>query len=346
MAVVLLVMLAVLGGLLVKGQIQARQDLRSRFALRAELAAGFMASWLHQGTDLLDAREVEEASAHLAGVVPVAGQRAYLVTADLDVLAGSSSETVGRQLTEVEPALDDPTPGATPTYRGVRHPGEHVAATATVGDTGLLVVITVPTERLYAPLRGTVWPQWLVFALFAVVGALTVLLLVRLLRREAELDWALRVDPLTGVRNRRHLQERMPEVSSAAKRHGRPWALLSIDVDWFKRINDERGHDVGDRVLREVAQAIVHEARLEDLAGRWGGDEFLVILPDTDLAGAEALAHRIAQRARGLLGEQGSLSIGCAAGVPEDHEALLREADAGLYEAKRLGRGRVAAAPV
>ena len=345
-ALVLLVMLAVLGGLLVKGQIQARQDLRSRFALRAELAAGFMQSLLDQGHDLADAREVEEASAHLASVVPVAGQRAYLVTEELDVLAASATETVGRRLTEVEPALGEPTPGATPTYRGVSHQGEHVAATAIVGGTGLLVVITVPTERLYAPLRGTVWPQWLVFALFAVVGALTVLLLVRLLRREAELDWALRVDPLTGVRNRRHLQERMPEVSSAARRHGRPWALLMIDIDWFKRINDEHGHEVGDRVLRDVAQAIVHEARLEDLAGRWGGDEFLVILPDTDLRGAEALGHRIAERARDLLGERGSLSIGCAAGLPEEPEDLLREADAGLYEAKRLGRGRVAAAPV
>ena len=342
----LAVMLAVLGGLLVKGQVEARQDLRSRFALRAELAAGFMESLIAQGHDLDDRSQAAEASAHLATVVPVSGQRAYLVTSGLEVLAASSPEAVGRRLAEVEPALEHPTPGATPTYQGVRHPGEHVAAAATVGGTGLLVVITVPTARLYHPLRGTVWPQWLVFGLFTLVAALTVLLLARLLRREAELDWALRVDPLTGVRNRRHLQERLPEVASAASRHGRPWALLMIDVDWFKRINDEDGHATGDAVLREVAQVIAQEARREDLAGRWGGDEFLVILPDTDLEGAQALAGRIADSVRARLGTRGSLSIGYAAGVPEDPEDLLHEADAGLYEAKRLGRGRVAAAPV
>lgn len=345
-ALALAIMLAVLAGLLVQGQVQARRDLRSRFALRAELAAGFMESLLDQGHDLGRRTEADEASAHLATVVPVAGQRAYLMTSGLRVLAASAEETVGRRLSDVEPALGDPTPGATPTYQGVLYPGEHVAATATVGDRGLLVVITVPTASLYAPLRGTVWPQWLVFGMFAMVAALAVLLLFRLLRREAELDWALRVDPLTGVRNRRHLQERLPEVASAAQRHGRPWALLMVDVDWFKRINDEDGHAGGDAVLREVAQAIVHEARMEDLAGRWGGDEFLVILPDTDLAGAEILANRIAERVRERLGDRGSLSIGLAAGTSGDPQHLLHEADAGLYEAKRLGRGRAAAAPV
>ena len=94
-----------------------------------------------------------------------------------------------------------------------------------------------------------------------------------------------------------------------------------------------------------MAAAIVAEARREDLAGRWGGDEFLVILPDTELAGAEAVAHRIGERVRGRLGPAGSLSIGCAAGVVEEPEHLVQQADAALYEAKRQGRGRVEVAP-
>ncbi|HWH32760.1 MAG TPA: GGDEF domain-containing protein [Egibacteraceae bacterium] len=340
----LLLMLALLGGLLVRGQVQAREDLRTRFALRAELAAGFMDSLRTQGHDLRLAHEAAEASAHLATIVPVAGQRAYLVDRGLRVLAASPVDAVGRLLPEVEPALGAPTPGATPTYRGIHHPGEHVAASAAVGASGLMVVITVPTQRLYQPLEGAVWPQWLLFTVFAVVGAMAVLLLLRLMRREAELEWAMRVDPVTGVRNRRHLQERLPEVASASRRHGRPWALLMIDVDHFKRVNDEQGHAGGDAVLREVAAAIVAECRVEDLAGRWGGDEFLAILPDSDLDAAEHLAARIAERARRRMGAQGSLSVGCAAGLGEDPEGMLRRADAALYEAKRQGRGRVVAA--
>lgn len=343
-ALALLLMLAVLAGLLLRGQAQARTDLRSRFALRAELAAGFMESLLLQGHDLRLEEEGAEASAHLGTVIPVSGVRAYLVDPELEILAASVEETVGRRLEEVEPALGAPTPGATPTYQGIRHPGEHVAASALVGRTGLVVVITVPTAQLYQPLRGTVWPQWLVFGLFVLVGGVTVLLLLRVLRRETQLDWALRVDPVTGVRNRRHLQERLPEVASAARRHGRTWSLLMVDVDHFKRINDREGHARGDAVLREVGGIIVAQSRVEDLAGRWGGDEFLVILPDTDVRGAERVGERIAERVRERLPEWASVSIGCAAGLTDVPEELLHRADAALYEAKRQGRGRVVAA--
>jgi diguanylate cyclase (GGDEF)-like protein len=343
-AVALLLMLGLLAGLLVRGQVQARTDLRSRFALRAELAAGFVDSLGHLGRDPRSAGHAREISAHLATVTPVEGQRAYLVDAGDRVLAASDLQAVGVRLGDVEPALGtQPSPGATPVYRGIRHPGEQVATAAAVGDTGLRVVLIVPTAQLYDPLRGTVWPQWVAFGAFAVVGAVTLLLMLRLMRSRAALDWALRVDPLTGVRNRRHLQERLPEIASAAQRHGREWAVLMVDVDHFKQINDREGHGAGDEVLREVALALVGEARREDLTGRWGGDEFLVILPDTDAAGAVIVAERMREAVQARLKDRGSLSIGCAAGVG-DADDLVQRADGALYAAKREGRARVVVA--
>jgi diguanylate cyclase (GGDEF)-like protein len=343
-AIALAVMLVILAALLVRGQVQARTDLRSRFALRTDLAAGFIDSLHDLGHDPTHVHEAQEISAHLATVTPVAGQRAYLVDGADRVLAASDRDAVGWTLSQAEPALGtQPSPGATPVYRGIRHPGEQVAASANVGDSGLRVVLVVPTAQLYGPLRGTVWPQWVAFGAFALLGAAAVVLLLRLMRSRAALDWALRVDPLTGVRNRRHLQERLPEVSSAAGRHGREWAVLMVDVDHFKEINDREGHAAGDAVLREVALALVGQARREDLTGRWGGDEFLVILPDTDAAGGVVVGERMADAVRARLAQHGSLSIGCAAGLG-DADDLLQRADAALYEAKRQGRGRVVAA--
>lgn len=343
-ALALLLMLGLLAGLLVRGQVQARADLRSRFALRAELAAGFIESLADLGGDPRDADHARELSAHLASAIPVRGQRAYLVDRADRVLAASEPGAIGGRLADAEPALGaQPSPGATPVYQGIAHPGEQVATSAVVGNTDLRVVLAVPTAQLYAPLQGTVWPQWVAFAAFAVVGAITLLLMLRLMRSRAALDWALRVDPLTGVRNRRHLQERLPEIASASQRHGREWSVLMVDVDHFKEINDREGHGAGDEVLREVALALVGEARREDLTGRWGGDEFLVILPDTDAAGAVIVAERMREAVQARLEDRGSLSIGCAAGL-EDADELVQRADGALYAAKREGRDRVVVA--
>jgi len=344
-ALALLVMLGLLAGLLVRGQVQARTDLRARLSLRTELAAGSIESLHAVGQDVADGTRARELSAHLATVSPLRDQRAYLVDRAGRVLAASDPRTLGGLLRDIEPALGtQPSPGATPVYhQGRIHPGEQVATSAAVGGTDLRVVVIVPTAQLYAPLRGTMWPQWVAFGAFAVLGLGALLLMVRLVRSRAALDWALRVDPLTGVRNRRHLQERLPEIASAAQRHGREWAVLMVDVDHFKQINDREGHAAGDAVLREVALALVGEARQEDLTGRWGGDEFLVILPDTEAEGARMVAERIADAVRVRLPVHGSLSIGCAAGVGAP-DGLLHRADAALYEAKREGRGRVTVA--
>ena len=167
--------------------------------------------------------------------------------------------------------------------------------------------------------------------------------------RNAELDRISRTDELTGLPNRRHLQEQLGIATAAARRHNRSIGILVIDVDHFKRVNDTLGHDGGDRVLCAVADRIASACRTEDIVGRWGGEEFLVIAPFTDWVGAELLAERIRCAASDGdiaidIGTDQSIpvtvSIGAAAGGP-DAEKLVREADGALYEAKERGRDRV-----
>jgi two-component system cell cycle response regulator len=163
-------------------------------------------------------------------------------------------------------------------------------------------------------------------------------------------------DFLTGWHNRRYLHTRIKEELSRAQRHGSSVACLMIDVDYFKQINDARGHLAGDEMLRELARRIDAQTRASDTAARFGGDEFAILLPETTLEEAVHLAERILKAVRSVpvdLGKAGnerlSLSIGVAALRPGREERdllaaadqLLAKADAALYKAKAGGRGRV-----
>ena len=168
--------------------------------------------------------------------------------------------------------------------------------------------------------------------------------------RNIELEAASRTDALTGLPNRRHLQEQLIAAASAARRHGHPVAALMVDVDHFKSVNDRLGHAGGDHVLRRIALCLATACRAEDVAGRWGGEEFLVVAPATDADGAAVLAERIRARAAAEAitvdgGERISVtvSIGVASGIG-DMDAMVREADGALYEAKANGRNRVVSA--
>jgi len=159
-----------------------------------------------------------------------------------------------------------------------------------------------------------------------------------------------RTDALTGLANRRRLQDHLLSVCSAAQRHGHSVGLLMVDVDHFKAINDTFGHDAGGDVLRVVAARVAAACRLEDLAGRWGGEEFVVVAPVTDPAGATELGERVRTSVadRPIEMDNGSaiditVSVGCVGGS-DDPDALLKAADASLYEAKRAGRDRVVTA--
>jgi len=170
-------------------------------------------------------------------------------------------------------------------------------------------------------------------------------------QRNQELDLISRTDVLTGLRNRRHVEEYLARLVSLARRHAEPIAVLIVDIDHFKSVNDRHGHDAGDAVLREVAGRMLDSVRLEDMIGRWGGEEFLVVLPNTAAQGAAELAERLRQVVADepcQVPDGGAVSVtislGCAASVIDDAATLVRSADAALYEAKESGRDRVVVA--
>ncbi|WP_280552778.1 sensor domain-containing diguanylate cyclase [Halomonas sp. 25-S5] len=167
-------------------------------------------------------------------------------------------------------------------------------------------------------------------------------------RVEHALEQLAQHDPLTGAANRRHFFERAAEELARARRHGDALSLVMLDLDHFKRINDHWGHATGDRVLQAFAAGVRSLLRREDLFGRIGGEEFVVLLPATGLEGALPLAERLRRQTEGLdLEENGErVSVTTSAGVATlgagdaSTDALLQRADEALYAAKRAGRNR------
>ena len=158
------------------------------------------------------------------------------------------------------------------------------------------------------------------------------------------------IDGLTGLNNRRHFLALAENEWSRFQRYGRPLALLMIDIDFFKSVNGTYGHDAGDAVLKAVAEWLQRSKRSSDIAGRLGGEEFALILPEATLDRAVSAAERfrslIADRPIAALGRQISITISVGVGVAEagmgGFEDLLKCADVALYEAKDSGRNRVA----
>jgi len=153
-----------------------------------------------------------------------------------------------------------------------------------------------------------------------------------------------RTDGLTGLVNRRALQALLEPAVRRAHAGGTPLAVVLFDLDDFKRINDRYGHWSGDRVLRALAQGLKGVLRRGDTLGRWGGEEFLVVLEDAGPGEARALANRLCARVKALapLGVPLSASFGVAVLRPgEDAESLVARADRAMYRAKAAGKGRV-----
>lgn len=157
------------------------------------------------------------------------------------------------------------------------------------------------------------------------------------------------VDELTGIANRRQCEDTLPAEIARAERFGTPLTLVIADLDDFKGINDRHGHAVGDDVLREFASVLRATVRETDLAGRWGGEEFLLLLPGADAVGGAQLADRIrsAFAERTFLGRDGEVArVTCSFGVAQlqpadDGRELFAAADRALYRAKRTGKNRV-----
>ncbi|MEJ2408395.1 MAG: diguanylate cyclase [Novosphingobium sp.] len=181
-----------------------------------------------------------------------------------------------------------------------------------------------------------------------ILGENISLALANLRLRERLQDMAM-ADPLTGLSNRRHFNDQLEVTLAEAERHNRPVSFLMIDIDHFKRINDTFGHEAGDTVLREVGDALRQSTREETQVFRYGGEEFLVMLPgvgrEQAMARAETIRARIAALHISHHGEDiGPVTASVGVATTPDHgpaSTLLRTADAALYRAKALGRNRV-----
>lgn len=195
--------------------------------------------------------------------------------------------------------------------------------------------------------------RWVdVVASTAVVAVVVRVLVERNERLLARLEAEARIDPLTGVLNRRGMQERLDVELARAARDRTPIAVAAFDIDHFKHVNDEHGHEVGDRVLALLGATLAHEARGADVVARVGGEEFTVVLPGAEAREALTFAERVrrafadpagAERlSRGVPeGLVVTVSAGIAAAGPViDEHALFEAADHALYAAKRSGRDR------
>lgn len=163
-----------------------------------------------------------------------------------------------------------------------------------------------------------------------------------------ELKEAVLRDPLTEIGNRRFLMENLRAESARVLRNGRRYALAILDIDHFKAVNDHLGHEAGDQVLREIARAIQHGLRQYDLCGRWGGEEFLILLPETSLDEALGIAERIRENIAGitLTTSNGAVKVTASLGLAlyqpgEIYSETINRADQAMLGAKAAGRNRV-----
>ncbi len=171
-------------------------------------------------------------------------------------------------------------------------------------------------------------------------------------QQQAELAALASTDLLTGLHNRRMMTELGGREVARSQRHQLPLSVLMCDLDHFKTVNDEHGHEAGDAVLADFAGLLQSTVRESEAIGRWGGEEFLVLLPNTGLQGAAVVAERIRNAmqhtpfAVASRPAQLTLTIGAASLRPgEDFQQLVRRADEALYAGKRAGRNQVALEP-
>jgi diguanylate cyclase (GGDEF)-like protein len=196
---------------------------------------------------------------------------------------------------------------------------------------------------LSLPATSGSFDHWLnvMVAVSAVAAIISVLA-----RRNAELArlaGEARMDTLTALLNRRGFEERAAVELAHSRREGRPIAVASFDVDYFKRVNAEWGHEIGDRVLARVGSVLASNSREVDVVARIGGEEFLALLPGATSAEAEAFTQRV-RHALATPDPSALPAVGVSAGVaaasaPANVQELLQKADRALYAAKRAGRG-------
>ena len=285
--------------------------------------------------------------AFVTEVLPVAGTRAYLVDDRQRVVTASTSTTdAGQPLAELDPRLAAAEAAGRTSYDG------RALQTRRVEGTPWRLLVTVPEQGLYAPLRSQSHVLWLIVGCLALVAGAAGRLYLRLAGTRDRLADAALVDHLTGLGNRRYVATELETALAAAQAREEPMSVLLVDVDHFKRVNDTFGHDAGDRALRHVADALRAELRSGDVIGRWGGEEFLVLLPGTGAGAAREVSERLRDRVALmplLLGSGGdriqlTVSVGGTTTLGEPSAVVVHRADRALYRAKRQGRNRTVVA--
>jgi diguanylate cyclase (GGDEF)-like protein len=185
----------------------------------------------------------------------------------------------------------------------------------------------------------------IIVAVFGVLGLLSGLWMLSIRRLNRKLVLISQIDRLTGICNRTRLDEIFAQELDRAKRYKRELSVLLLDIDYFKRINDEFGHLIGDKVLMEFVKAASDSIRTTDIIGRWGGEEFLVICPETGAESALVIAERIRVAVKNKMfstGREHTVSIGAASYKEGDTaDSMLLRADAAMYCAKDSGRDTV-----
>jgi diguanylate cyclase (GGDEF)-like protein len=217
--------------------------------------------------------------------------------------------------------------------------------------TALVELLSFAAYRLSTtPAFDPPWSSRFLVANFAVISLSSILVIAYYERsRKAAHDAIERLavtDRLTGLNNRVRLDQALAAETRRAERSGAPFSLMILDIDHFKWVNDEFGHSIGDEVLKSFAAILRGCSRSIDLVGRWGGEEFLLLCPNTDQSGVVELAERIRRKVEetpfGVAGHR-TVSIGVAEfRKGDDERSLLNRADGALYRAKGQGRNQVA----
>lgn len=220
---------------------------------------------------------------------------------------------------------------------------------------GFLLLInnyTISFERLKS--FNSIWDM-LLFLVFVILGYVLVFAgissasqIMSLQYTMERLEWTSKTDSLTGLYNRRYIMERIENELISYKRNKKKFSLIISDIDFFKNINDTFGHDGGDRVLKVVSKSLQDAVREQDFISRWGGEEFLILLPETELEGGHILANKLKKMIDELMidynGVELSITMTFGVTVNEEDEIIedtIKKADAALYEGKSRGRNCV-----
>jgi diguanylate cyclase (GGDEF)-like protein len=221
------------------------------------------------------------------------------------------------------------------------HDGVGWGISLAVGTALLRFSIGIDQMPLSTPLEVRILNE----VAYLVVVGVAIAGLSQVRRSQDQLELLATHDPLTNVLNARAFSRELAQELSRNRRYGRPLALIYLDLDDFKKVNDAHGHATGDAVLRLVADAMRAAVRAADIVGRLGGDEFGVLMPETDAVVAHAAASRLVAGVRtvfrGTPSVTASIGVVAVAGTEAGTDELIRKADQAMYEAKRAGKDRV-----